>query len=122
MSKDVLYLPLLSSREENCEGCCQDFVRRVVGACRSPDAAKDLQDLASQHSQQLTLVPLDVTDEASIQVTGLQLAPSGGQIVGCLIPPPCRLQQSRSQTNLSMSTCSSMWPAFCMCLESFLQV
>ncbi|HLK96848.1 MAG TPA: SDR family NAD(P)-dependent oxidoreductase, partial [Hymenobacter sp.] len=39
----------------------------VFAACRRPDAATDLRELAAQHPGRLTLVQLDVTDEASIQ-------------------------------------------------------
>lgn len=39
----------------------------VFAACRHPDAATDLYELAAQHAGRLTIIQLDVTDEASIQ-------------------------------------------------------
>lgn len=42
--------------------------RSVVATCRDPDAAADLQALRDAHPEHLTLVQLDVTDEASINV------------------------------------------------------
>lgn len=39
---------------------------RVFAACRNPDAAKELQALASQSNGQLTVHALDVTDESAI--------------------------------------------------------
>ena len=41
---------------------------RVVAACRSPDAAEQLQQLREEHPDTLTTIPLDVTDEQSIEV------------------------------------------------------
>eukprot|EP00208_Stichococcus_sp_RCC1054_P001456 CAMPEP_0206141840 /NCGR_PEP_ID=MMETSP1473-20131121/14362_1 /ASSEMBLY_ACC=CAM_ASM_001109 /TAXON_ID=1461547 /ORGANISM="Stichococcus sp, Strain RCC1054" /LENGTH=297 /DNA_ID=CAMNT_0053536565 /DNA_START=261 /DNA_END=1154 /DNA_ORIENTATION=+ len=39
----------------------------VVAACRNPDEAQQLRGLAAEHPNNLSLVRLDVTDEASIQ-------------------------------------------------------
>lgn len=41
---------------------------RVVATCRNPDGATGLHDLASQHGERLSIVRLDATDEATIQV------------------------------------------------------
>ena len=41
---------------------------RVFAACRVPAAASDLQQLQRSYGDQLTLIPLDVTDPAAIQV------------------------------------------------------
>lgn len=51
----------------------------VFATCRRPEAATDLHQLASQHVGRLTLVPLDVTDEASIGAarTTVQAATDG---------------------------------------------
>jgi NAD(P)-dependent dehydrogenase (short-subunit alcohol dehydrogenase family) len=40
---------------------------RVFASCRRPDAAESLQGLRARHAQQLTILPLDVTDMSSIQ-------------------------------------------------------
>lgn len=41
---------------------------RVVATCRNPSQATELQSLASRHPEALTIVTLDLTDEASIKV------------------------------------------------------
>lgn len=38
----------------------------VFAACRTPDSATELQNLAQKHADKLTIVPLEVTDQASI--------------------------------------------------------
>ena len=40
----------------------------VVATCRSPAKANDLHSLASSHQGRLHILPLDVMDEASVQV------------------------------------------------------
>ena len=40
----------------------------VVATCRSPQKAEDLHSLASSHQGRLVILPLDVNDEASVQV------------------------------------------------------
>ena len=48
--------------------------RSVVAACRNPDAAEQLHALLGEHPGRLSLVSMDVTDEASIQVSVLHAA------------------------------------------------
>ncbi|CAN6338903.1 unnamed protein product [Urochloa humidicola] len=51
---------------------------RVVATCRSPASAAELQKLKEEHAPgRLTVVPLDVTDESTIEVRNAQP------------PPPC---------------------------------
>lgn len=38
----------------------------VFGTCRNPDAAKDLQALQKVNPNTLTIIPMDVNDEASL--------------------------------------------------------
>ena len=40
---------------------------RIFAACRQPHEALALHALAAQHGEQLTIVPLEVTDEAAIE-------------------------------------------------------
>ena len=40
----------------------------VVATCRSPQKAQALHSLASNHQGRLVILPLDVNDEASVQV------------------------------------------------------
>jgi NAD(P)-dependent dehydrogenase (short-subunit alcohol dehydrogenase family) len=48
----------------------QEYLRRgnvhIFAACRNPDSANELQQLAKQYPENLTLVPLEVTDQQSI--------------------------------------------------------
>ena len=39
----------------------------LFAVCRNPDSAQELQSLAQQHPNSLTLIPLEVTDQASIE-------------------------------------------------------
>ena len=39
----------------------------IFATCRNPDSAEELQSLAKQHPQSLTIVPLEVTDPSSIE-------------------------------------------------------
>jgi NAD(P)-dependent dehydrogenase (short-subunit alcohol dehydrogenase family) len=41
---------------------------RVVATCRAPDSAAELQELRREHARRLTVLPLDVTDETTIEV------------------------------------------------------
>ena len=41
---------------------------KVIATCRSPDNAKELQNLSSEMSGRLCILPLDVTKENDIQV------------------------------------------------------
>lgn len=43
-----------------------------MAACRNPDEAQQLRGLAAEHPNNLSLVRLDVTDEASIQVSQIR--------------------------------------------------
>ena len=47
---------------------------RVFAACRQPDAAAELNRLALQHGERLTVIPLDVTDLDSIASAAEQVA------------------------------------------------
>lgn len=51
------------------ELACQYTLRgdRVFAGCRSPERAETLDALSGQHPGQVTLVPLDVTDEESLE-------------------------------------------------------
>ncbi|CAI7808298.1 unnamed protein product [Closterium sp. NIES-53] len=40
----------------------------VIATCRNPAAAAALQELQSRSGDRLTVLPLDVTDEATIEV------------------------------------------------------
>jgi NAD(P)-dependent dehydrogenase (short-subunit alcohol dehydrogenase family) len=40
---------------------------RVIATCRQPDQADALQDLTNQFGDQLLILPLDVSDDASVQ-------------------------------------------------------
>ena len=42
--------------------------KAVVATCRSPQKADALHSLASSHQGRLTIVPMDVNEEASVQV------------------------------------------------------
>ena len=48
----------------------QEYLSRgnvhAFAACRNPDSAVELQKLAKQHQDNLTLIPLEVTDQQSI--------------------------------------------------------
>ena len=46
----------------------------MVAACRKPDSAAELRELQSSHADRLTLVPLDLTQEDTIQVRGPTLS------------------------------------------------
>lgn len=48
--------------------------RRVFATCRRPDAASELQQLAGQHGDRLTVLPLEVTDLDSIAAAAKQVA------------------------------------------------
>ena len=49
---------------------------RVAATCRAPDAAAELQKLKDEHAPgRLTVLPLDVTDETTIQVPALSPPP-----------------------------------------------
>jgi NAD(P)-dependent dehydrogenase (short-subunit alcohol dehydrogenase family) len=52
----------------------QPGVEVVFAGCRRPDLALELQALHQQHSARLTIVSLDVTNEASLQVAGGAIA------------------------------------------------
>jgi hypothetical protein len=41
----------------------------VIATCRTPESAGDLSSLKDQHSNRLTLLPLDVTKETTIEVS-----------------------------------------------------
>ena len=46
----------------------------VFAGCRDPAEADDLQSRAAQHPNSLTVLPLDVTDDASIQTAAEQVS------------------------------------------------
>lgn len=51
-------------------GICKELLARgetVIGACRNPDGARDLWELASDFKDRYRTVQLDVSDQASIQ-------------------------------------------------------
>ena len=41
----------------------------VIATCRNPDSAGDLLALKAKHSSRLTVLPLDVTKETTIEVS-----------------------------------------------------
>lgn len=41
----------------------------VIATCRDPDSAGDLSSLKDRHSNRLTVLPLDVTKETTIEVS-----------------------------------------------------
>lgn len=43
-----------------------DHDTRIFAACRNPDQARDLQDLAGSHAESLTMIQLDINDSAQI--------------------------------------------------------
>ena len=46
----------------------------VFAGCRQPETATKLQSLHTSHPQRLTLIPIDVTDDASIQAAATAVA------------------------------------------------
>lgn len=52
----------------------------VIATCRDPGAARELQQLARQHGKRLLVLPLDVTDEASIVAARDQVASQLGGV------------------------------------------
>ncbi|VAI27379.1 unnamed protein product [Triticum turgidum subsp. durum] len=53
---------------------------RVVATCRAPDSAAELQELRREHAGRLTVLPLDVTDESTIEVTGAAVGETHGSL------------------------------------------
>ena len=54
--------------------------------CRAPDSAAELQELRREHAGRLTVLPLDVTDESTIE--------GKDENRSCLCPQQfCRLMQ-----------------------------
>jgi len=47
---------------------------RIFAGCRQPQKAAALQALAADNSERLTLIPIDVTDDASIQAAAAAVA------------------------------------------------
>jgi hypothetical protein len=41
----------------------------VIATCRNPESAWDLSPLKDQHSNRLTMLPLDVTKETTFEVS-----------------------------------------------------
>ncbi|GAQ84975.1 NAD(P)-binding Rossmann-fold superfamily protein [Klebsormidium nitens] len=52
----------------------------VVATCRNPSGAEQLQELARAHSDRLTVLPLDVTAEGSIQEAAKSVKASHGRV------------------------------------------
>ncbi|KAF0889370.1 hypothetical protein E2562_023670 [Oryza meyeriana var. granulata] len=53
---------------------------RVVATCRSPDSAVELQKLKEEHAQRLTVLPLDVTDENTIEAAAASIGETHGSL------------------------------------------
>lgn len=53
---------------------------RVIATCRNPDCAEGLLDLKRKHTDRLTLIHLDVTDESSISVAAKSITKTHGRL------------------------------------------
>ncbi|XP_006664730.1 C-factor [Oryza brachyantha] len=53
---------------------------RVVATCRAPDSAVELQRLRQEHARRLTVLPLDVTDESSIEAAATSIGETHGSL------------------------------------------
>lgn len=53
---------------------------RVIATCRAPDSAAELQKLKQVYTQRLTVLPLDVTDEATIEAAAASIGESHGSL------------------------------------------
>lgn len=53
---------------------------RVVATCRAPDAAAELQELRREHARRLTVLPLDVTDESTIEAAAAAIGETHGSL------------------------------------------
>eukprot|EP00854_Cymbomonas_tetramitiformis_P002501 gene2501-3245_t len=52
----------------------------VVATCRNPEKAEALQELATSHPGRLTILPLDVTDEATIKAAATAVKTKLGRL------------------------------------------
>lgn len=52
----------------------------VIATCRNPDCAEGLLDLKKKHTDRLTLIHLDVTDESSIGLAAKTIMETHGQL------------------------------------------
>lgn len=57
-----------------------ETVGQVYASCRQPQQADRLQQLVAEHPQRLSLLPLDVTDEASIAAVAATVAEQRGAL------------------------------------------
>ncbi|BAF30262.2 uncharacterized protein [Oryza sativa Japonica Group] len=53
---------------------------RVVATCRAPDSAVELQKLRQEHEQRLAVLPLDVTDESTIEAAAASIGETHGSL------------------------------------------
>ncbi|KQJ85872.1 uncharacterized protein LOC100830776 [Brachypodium distachyon] len=53
---------------------------RVVATCRAPESAAELQELRREHARRLTVLPLDVTDETTIQAAAASIGETHGSL------------------------------------------
>ncbi|KAM0891192.1 hypothetical protein ACQ4PT_026558 [Festuca glaucescens] len=53
---------------------------RVVATCRAPDSAAELQELRREHARRLTVLPLDVTDESTIEAVAAAIGETHGSL------------------------------------------
>ncbi|XP_047051225.1 C-factor-like [Lolium rigidum] len=53
---------------------------RVVATCRAPDSAAELQELRREHARRLTVLPLDVTDESTIEAAAAAVGETHGSL------------------------------------------
>ncbi|KAK1626581.1 hypothetical protein QYE76_000896 [Lolium multiflorum] len=53
---------------------------RVVATCRAPDSAAELQELRREHARRLTVLPLDVTDESTIEAAAAAIGETHGSL------------------------------------------
>lgn len=75
---------------------------RVFAICRKPDEAAELQKIAAAHPDQLTILPLDVTDSSAIKATAAIVSQQTDAldllINNAAINPPGRFQTIETLT------------------------
>ena len=55
---------------------------RIVACCRSPDAAQDLQDIASQYPQRLRILQLDLENQFTVDIAAKTIAKNFQRVDG----------------------------------------
>jgi len=73
---------------------------QVFAGCRNPDKASDLQSLLSGFRSQLTVVPLDVADEKSIE-SSQKIVSQSVDAIDLLINNAARQKESESIANIT---------------------